>query len=129
MFFKVEIGLVLSAANAAHIGLGRRRHTLVFEDVEVAAFAALLEDPLGKVDEGVAVGVGGDVDDVAEALGHTFEGHGSLVRGTTWGLVIQIPQDNDFLGLGGEHAIFGLHHVDIGGSAGKRWASEGFVVR
>lgn len=89
MFLEVEIGLALAAADAAHVGLRRRRSdAFALQDVEAPPCAAFLEDPLGEVDEGVAVGVGGDVDDVAELLRHLFERHRRLVRRASRGLVV-----------------------------------------
>lgn len=86
---------------------------LSLEGVEAAAVAALLGDPAWEVGEGVAVGVGGDVDDLAEPLGHVSQGHGSLVGRAARGLVVEVPEDHDFVGLGGVDAFSVLDHVDI----------------
>lgn len=79
------------------------------------SLAALVEDPLGQVDEGVAVGVGGRVDHVAEALGDLLERYGGLVGRTSGGFVVQVPEDDYLLLLWGVDALLGLDHVDFGG--------------
>lgn len=86
---------------------------LSLEGVEAAAVAALLGDPAWEVGEGVAVGVGGDVDDLAEPLGYVSQGHGGLVGRAARGLVVEVPEDHDFVGLGGVDAFSVLDHVDI----------------
>ncbi|PON94233.1 hypothetical protein TorRG33x02_099710 [Trema orientale] len=116
VLLQVQIGLTLAAADPADVRLGwGRDEALALEDVELFTVAALLEDPLGQVDEGVAVGVGGGVDHVAEALGDPLERHGGLVGGATRGLVVEVPEDDYLLLLWGVDALLGLDHVDLGG--------------
>lgn len=107
------MGLALAAAHAARVGLGWGDDALAFEDVEVSAVAALVEDPLGEVDEGVAVGVGGEVNEVAEAGGEGFEGDGGVVGRAAGGLVVEVPEDDDLVVFGGIDSLAVLHHVDL----------------
>ncbi|GER42437.1 4-dienoyl-CoA reductase [Striga asiatica] len=108
----LEVGLELPAADGAGVRVGAGGPPPL-EDVEAAALAALLHDPLGEVGEGVAVGVGGHVHDVAEPLRHRSEGDRRLVRRAARRLVVEVPQDNDLLGLGGVRAVPGADHVDL----------------
>lgn len=107
------MGLALAAAHAARVGLGWGDDALAFEDVEVSAVAALVEDPLGEVDEGVAVGVGGEVNEVAEAGGEGFEGDGDVVGWAAGGFVVEVPEDDHLGGFGGVDSLAVLHHVDF----------------
>lgn len=52
---------------------------------------SLLDDPVREVDEGVAVSVGGDVNDFAEMIRDVFESHGGVVRRAARGLVVEVP--------------------------------------
>lgn len=126
MLLKVHIGLALSTTNPTNVGLGGREQALALEDVELLALAALFEDPLGKVDESVAIGIGGDIDEVAKALGKLLESHGSLIGRATRGLVVKVPEDNHLLLLGGENALLVLDHIDVVevGVAGSDWPSQ-----
>ena len=64
----------------------------------------------------MAVGVGGDVDHIAESLSDLLKRHGSLVRRTTRGFVIEVPEDDYLLLLWSVDIFLGLDHVDLGGS-------------
>lgn len=72
MLLQIDLGLAFSAADGAYVGLRRGNQPLALEGFVAALLAAVLDDPLGEVDEGVAVGVGGHVDHVAEFLSHRF---------------------------------------------------------
>lgn len=113
MLLQVHVGLAFPAADGADVRLRRRLDPFPLADVVAALLAAVLDDPLGEVDEGVAVGVGGDVDHFAEFLGHRLQGQRRLVRRPPRRLVVQIPQDDDFLRVRGVDSVPGLHHVDF----------------
>lgn len=124
MLLQIEIGLALAAADGADVGIRGRDDALFLEDVGGFALAALVEDPLREVDEGVAVGVGGDVDDVAEGFGEGFEGDGGVVGWAAGGFVVEVPEDDDLVLFSGVGACLVVsHHVDLDGGA----ASESVV--
>lgn len=118
MALELEISATLAAANATHVGIGRDGETLALEDVHVAALAPLVENPLGKVIEGVAVGVGRDVDDVAQEAGDAAERDGGFVRRATGRLVVEVPEDDDLLLAGGPDTVAAADHVDVSGGGG-----------
>lgn len=113
MLLEVEAGVAFAATDAADVGLGREDEALALEDIGTAAFAAVVEDPTGEVGEGVAVGVGGHVDEAAEALGDVAEGDCGTVGGPAGGLVVEVPEEDDLLLLGCEDPISILHHLHL----------------
>lgn len=119
MLLEIQVGSALPATDAAGVGFGRGDEALALEDVQAMALTALLEDPLGEVDEGVAVGVGGDLDDASEELGSAAEGDGGLVRGPAGGLVIEVPEDHHRLLAGGPDAVAAAEHVHLGSRSAK----------
>lgn len=124
MLLEVQIGLALAAADPTNVRVGGGDHALALEDVQLLALPALFEDPLGHVNEGVSVGIGGHIDDVAEALGELLQRHGSLVGRPTRGLVVQVPEDDHLLLLGGVHTLLVLDHIDVGGVVGSDCPSD-----
>lgn len=118
MALELEISATLTAANATHVGIGRNREALALEDVHAAALAPLIENPLGKMIEGMAVGVGGDVDNVAEEAGDAAESDGGFVRRATGRLVVEVPEDDDLLLAGGPDTVAAADHVNVGGGGG-----------
>jgi len=86
-----------------------------------------VEDPLGEVDEGVAVGVGGEVSYLAEAGGESFERNGGVVGGTARGLVVEVPENDDLVAFGGVNALGVLHHVDFHAAALDSWVTLSYV--
>lgn len=113
VLLEVEAGVAFAAADAADVGLGREEEALALEDVGAAALSAVVEDPAGEVGEGVAVGVGGHVDEAAEALGDVAEGNGGVVGGAAGGLVVEVPEEDHLLLLGCEDPISILHHLHL----------------
>ena len=133
MLAEVGVGLVLSPADAADVRLGGDRNSSSLHLVHGLPFPALVKDPLGEMEEGVAVGVGGDIDDGAEERGELLEREGGLVRGTAGGLVVEIPENHDFcvavfappFQRGGPDAVSPLHHLHGGRGKGVLWTDLG----
>lgn len=125
VFLEIPIGPTLAAADAADVRHGRRREALAFEDIQVAVLAALVADPAGEVDEGVAVGVRGHLDDVAEALGDPLERHRRRVRRSSRGLVVEVPEDDHLVPAGSVDAFPVPGHVDLGVVGGGGGGCDG----
>lgn len=63
----------------------------------------------------MAVGVCGDVYDVAEVGGDGFEGGGGVVGWATWRLVVEVPEDYYFVVFGSVDSLGVFNHVDFDG--------------
>lgn len=78
-----------------------------------------------KVDEGVAVSIGGGVNDLAEMICDVLESHGGIVRRAARRLIVKVPQDYDFFRFSGKKSFFGRDHVDFGHGSRDRWVVIG----
>lgn len=115
MVLEAEVGGELAAADAAEVGLGGEGEAFALEGFEVALLAALVEDPGGEVEEGVAVGVGREGVEAAKEGGEAAEGEGGVVGGPAGGLVVEVPEDDGAGLVGGVGVVDGVQeHVDVG---------------
>lgn len=73
VFLKIYVSFTFSTTDRTYVRFRWIDDTFAFEEVEVFTFTALVENPLRKMNESVAVGVSGDVGDVAKAFGEGFE--------------------------------------------------------
>lgn len=113
MLLEVEVRSTLAAADAAGVGLVGLDQAFTLENVKAAALTALVEDPLGEVDKGVAVSVGRDLENAAEELGGSAEGEGGFVRGTAGRLVVEVPEDDHGLLAGAPDTVPAAEHVHL----------------
>lgn len=112
----LELGIraELTAADATGVGLIGDNEALALQTVEVPSLAAVFDDPLREMKEGVAVRVGGDLDDVAEDLGHAPERDYGIVGLASRGLVVKVPENNDVLLTGRPRPVAASDHLNVG---------------